>query len=506
MAVKFGSFTLSAGTNTINDVGFSPQLVFLLHGNHGSDEPIPIPDLSHCFSVLTNAPYVTGTPPYPSVATIEEFVTASTYADFRIDFETSEPSFPIVTEQSLAFTGSSGTGLSHTFDSNGFSFSWDGPSGVLVYYLAVDEAESYLSPYFNIDGSKTTVGFEPNALLMWSRASNIGVGLRCHSSFGIATTTSKQYCLSNAIDADAKNNYTQVHSDRVLQMYTGLDDPADCTLQVTSFDSDGITLNAPSFYADSNYGFAFLAVRFNLVDCGLFTVPSSWPIDIPTTIHPEGLLIAGNNFPVDIRQDAYYASGISFVGTDLNGVSLFDLDYNTSAHNPTSSTDSTTHLPIPANVTQFNDNSFTLNTKASPASGGAFIFLAIGSEDSTPFRIRNDMEMPPLAYHYMAVPHRTSGVTRSQWTVLLYKDGELITDTPVDVIENPANNYTFFFQNDGSHESVWNLSVYQTSSPNLKYTESWIVKKRIVEQNVKYLRSRFDSEGGFFKGSEGSDA
>ena len=83
----------------------------------------------------------------------------------------------------------------------------------------------------------------------------------------------------------------------------------------------------------------------------------------------------------------------------------------------------------------------------------------------------------------------------------LYKNGERTIDVAVEVVENPDGFYTFSFDNDGTDEATWTLIVYQTSSGTLKFGESWKVRKRTVELNVKQIRSRQDSEGGFFKSS-----
>ena len=110
-------------------------------------------------------------------------------------------------------------------------------------------------------------------------------------------------------------------------------------------------------------------------------------------------------------------------------------------------------------------------------------------------------EVKAKGTHYMTFPYSVSGLTRGSWTVNLYKNGERTIDVAVEVVENPDGFYTFSFDNDGTDEATWTLIVYQTSSGTLKFGESWKVRKRTVELNVKQIRSRQDSEGGFFKSS-----
>lgn len=109
--------------------------------------------------------------------------------------------------------------------------------------------------------------------------------------------------------------------------------------------------------------------------------------------------------------------------------------------------------------------------------------------------------------HYMVFPYSLSGVTLAQWTKVLIKNGERVLDIPIECREYPNGIYTFSFTNDGTDESQWSLVVYETAgTTNLKFGQTWTVRKRTAELNVKQIRSRQDSDGGFFKSSYDKDS
>lgn len=83
----------------------------------------------------------------------------------------------------------------------------------------------------------------------------------------------------------------------------------------------------------------------------------------------------------------------------------------------------------------------------------------------------------------------------------MFKDGELIRDIPYDVKEVTAFYYTLSFNNDGTDYSTWTIILNDPLDPDIFYLETWEVRKKTTELNVKQIRSRQDSEGGFFKSS-----
>lgn len=107
--------------------------------------------------------------------------------------------------------------------------------------------------------------------------------------------------------------------------------------------------------------------------------------------------------------------------------------------------------------------------------------------------------VPVKAIAYMTFPYTSSGVSFPNWVTVLQKNGETITDIPIDFRELPLTVYTFSFVNDGEADANWTLTVHKSGDTNNYYVESWRVTSKIVEQTVKYLRTKQDSEGGFFQ-------
>lgn len=105
--------------------------------------------------------------------------------------------------------------------------------------------------------------------------------------------------------------------------------------------------------------------------------------------------------------------------------------------------------------------------------------------------------------HYMSFYHSASGVTRGSWTLVLLKNGEENRDVEINIMERPNNYYTVSFKNDGTNNSIWQVFAKEPSVEKV-YTESWRVKDKTLENNVQQIRSRMDSDGGYFStgGSE----
>ncbi len=101
----------------------------------------------------------------------------------------------------------------------------------------------------------------------------------------------------------------------------------------------------------------------------------------------------------------------------------------------------------------------------------------------------------------MTFPHTLTGRLRSSFVVKILKDGEVVADTAYDITESPAYCYTLTFENDGTDYSTWTCVVSDPLLTGVYFVETWEVRKKTVELNVKQIRSRQDSEGGFFKSS-----
>lgn len=108
------------------------------------------------------------------------------------------------------------------------------------------------------------------------------------------------------------------------------------------------------------------------------------------------------------------------------------------------------------------------------------------------------MEVLANHIHYMIVPYPTEGLRRSDWTIALFKDGQLAPEIPVEVEERTATIYVFEFVNDGTDKSLWTLVVAPPDRTGQYYTESWTVRKNIVEQSLSEMRVGVVSEAGSF--------
>ena len=159
-----------------------------------------------------------------------------------------------------------------------------------------------------------------------------------------------------------------------------------------------------------------------------------------------------------------------------------------------------------AQLISFDADGFTIRWNAGDSAGAEIGYVLLRENPNLapskgPQLIENEVELAPKQTHYMVVGHKTAAVAPSGWTIYLFKNGERVTDIEVNVVENPEKIYTFSFQNDGTHDSQWQLVVYETASSGTKYAMAWKVYKKIIEQSVKMMRSRLDSEGGFFSQS-----
>lgn len=112
-------------------------------------------------------------------------------------------------------------------------------------------------------------------------------------------------------------------------------------------------------------------------------------------------------------------------------------------------------------------------------------------------------EVLARATHYMTFPLETSGYTRADFTVKIFKNGELYDVIAYEITEPSPNIYTLSFANDGTERSIWTAIVYDPDDDDRFIVETWEVRKNIIEKNVQQIRSRQDSEGGFFKSSTG---
>lgn len=100
--------------------------------------------------------------------------------------------------------------------------------------------------------------------------------------------------------------------------------------------------------------------------------------------------------------------------------------------------------------------------------------------------------------HYMTFPHELTGRTRENLTVRIFKNGVYLQDIPWDLIEHPDYCYTVSFKNDGTDKSTWTCIVSDSAVTETFYVETWEVRSKSVEANIKQVRTRMDSTGGVF--------
>lgn len=106
-------------------------------------------------------------------------------------------------------------------------------------------------------------------------------------------------------------------------------------------------------------------------------------------------------------------------------------------------------------------------------------------------------DIEPKQYHYMSFFHNATGKTFTSWTFTLLKNGVRVEDIEINIEEVKTKYYVVSFKNDGTHNSVWQIFATEPSIDKV-YTESWRVRNKTLEQNVQQIRSRLDSDGGFF--------
>lgn len=117
------------------------------------------------------------------------------------------------------------------------------------------------------------------------------------------------------------------------------------------------------------------------------------------------------------------------------------------------------------------------------------------------------MLVQPKGIHYLPIVHDKSSRTHpNHWYFLLYKNGQLITGIPIVVTFLLASIaygtgrrvHVISFQNDGTPDSTWELIAIDRSSPYNFYQRAWNVVANVdTNKQVKYLRSRLDSDGGY---------
>lgn len=103
------------------------------------------------------------------------------------------------------------------------------------------------------------------------------------------------------------------------------------------------------------------------------------------------------------------------------------------------------------------------------------------------------------ATHYMTLPVGIPGLVLSNFTFRVLKNDAVEESIAVEVAEISSGLYIATFKNDGTDYSTWTVVAQADARTNVFYVETWEVRKKTIEQNIKQIRARQDSDGGFFK-------
>lgn len=281
--------------------------------------------------------------------------------------------------------------------------------------------------------------------------------------------------------------------------------------KVQSFDSDGFTLNYST--ASGTRGSAYyIAILNTFTKTGVITRSGTSTANnsITTGFLPDGVIAIGANQTSSSNADG---AGTKYLGAASSTTQVAQIGHSLT-QNPTNITveldgENTNDCLLKfgtggvgptgalkeVQIESFDTTGFTVSF-ASASSGEVLLYFALGNNPASegPQLIINDMELAPGQTHYMTVGHKNAAVAAASWTTKLLKDGILFTDATINIVENASKVYTFSFVNDGTHDSQWTLVVYETASPTNKYVMTWKVYKKIVEQNVKLLRGRINTQ------------
>lgn len=414
-------------------------------------------------------------------------------------------------------------GAMQSFDSNGFTINWttvDALPRRINYYAisAPSGVDISCGTFTNTSGvgsqSIAGVGFKPDALIFKHDFTSGTI----HDDVGCAINGVGAWALSMFSANASPTNTAEIYDNARRCIMNWGNGATQCEIEVTSYDADGFTIN--KITQDTVLRpYNFIAIRGVSMSCGTMVSRGGGGQSRSVTglsFAPLGVMIVGSQMGSTVAAMAQtrgvsrsYAFALSAgqqaVGAYEDGDGLVtskNCHYWSSSH--VHAITNSASLVQRGALTSLNADGFTITWDTSDGIPRQMFYIAFGPIQSSgsSFIRPTQMEISPSKTAYLIVPHTTSGLASSAWTIYLFKDGDRVTDTPVDVRENPTGIYTFSFSVDSTDESQWTLVVYQTSAPSTKYTEQWRVKKKIVETNVKQIRSRMDSDGGYFQASE----
>lgn len=103
--------------------------------------------------------------------------------------------------------------------------------------------------------------------------------------------------------------------------------------------------------------------------------------------------------------------------------------------------------------------------------------------------------MRPNETHYFVFPHTVAGMTRTQFSVTVVKNGEKVTNIGVNLREIATKIYCASFVNDGTHLSQWSIVIQDPNYTDRAWQHNWRVEKPLTEKITQVIRSKQSAEG-----------
>lgn len=305
----------------------------------------------------------------------------------------------------LSAVGTIGAAASLTsFDSNGFTIQWNTTpaSAYIIHYVAIGGAAiaNATAGTFSLTtgtGSLavTGTGFKPDFLMFLgidssSASETIDANDIFHLGFTSGTTTQAGLSLYSRDGLNSSDTCSTQRNDNAVVIAGPAGtacNTVDALASLTSFDSDGFTLNksdAPSSAVKVHY----LALKGAQFKVGVFNSPTSSGNSAVTGVgfKPEGLMLASFARAASTAATANYYFGLgSTDGTRAGRISRADTD-NDNNPDPDISTNLSEAfgaytgngtLGLVASLTSFDNDGFTLNWSTTQSTARQIIYWAI---------------------------------------------------------------------------------------------------------------------------------
>ncbi len=399
-----------------------------------------------------------------------------------------------------------------SFDADGFTLNWSTTdSSIHYHYIALGGDISVKAGTMSVSAvgtaSVTGVGFTPTGIMFvpdyyhgmgWSDSELSSVS----AGFAADTNGSGTIRWSKGWQSSDYPILTRDHLGTV-----------NISAVVDSYDADGFTVTTNSLIA-SPISVPYLAVSNCLVKCGTSTQYTAIGNTTLPGVNPALAMLGsfGHQANSGAVSDSKHCLGASD-GTNQGSICITDLEgaannvskNNLSATHAIEIRDATTSSVQGSATCSLSNSGATLAWDSTDSVERQIWYCLIGVEP-TPRRQskkRNSVEIKPGGTHHMTFTHSVTGMVRDDFTITLIKNGEINQATPIEVRELAEGIYHASFVNDQEDHAIWTLVIEDPDTESAVYFETWRVRKLIAEQNVMQIRSRMDSDGGFFKTSSG---